>query len=63
MLPEQMIERCRGKYEFLELEVFAANQIARHFYTKYGFKPYGLRTQSCKRDGEYFDEDLTHLRL
>ena len=63
MLLEQMIKRCMGEYESLELEVFAGNEIARRFYVGHGFKPYGSRPQSVKRRGKYFEEELMQLRL
>jgi RimJ/RimL family protein N-acetyltransferase len=62
-LLKEMIRRCKGKFEILELEVFAGNQPARRLYEKFGFKEYGSRPNSVKRDGKYFDEKLMYLRL
>ena len=62
-LLKEMIERSRGKFEFLELEVFAGNPAAKHIYEKNGFKAYGLRPQSVKRNGEYVDDMLMHRKL
>ena len=63
MLLKEMTRRCKGRFEILELEVFAGNQPARRLYEKFGFKTYGLRPNSVKRDGKYFDEELMYLRL
>ncbi len=63
MLLREMIERCKGKFEILELEVFAENQPAKHLYEKFGFKTYGLRPKSVKRNGKYTDEELMYLKL
>lgn len=63
MLLKEMIQKCRGKFEILELEVFAENQPAIHLYKKFGFKSYGLRPNSVKRAGKYFDEELMYLKL
>lgn len=60
---KEMIERCKGKFEILELEVFAGNQAARHLYEKFGFKTYRLRPLSVKRNGKHIDEELMYLRL
>jgi ribosomal protein S18 acetylase RimI-like enzyme len=62
-LLKEMIKLCNGKFEMLELEVFAVNQSAKNLYDKFGFKSYGLRPQSIKRNGEYIDEELMFLRL
>ncbi len=63
MLLRNMIERCRGSFEILELEVLAGNRVARHLYEKFGFKSYGLRPLAIKRNGRYIDEELMYLRL
>jgi RimJ/RimL family protein N-acetyltransferase len=63
MLLEEMIQRCRGRFEILELEVFVGNQPARRLYERFGFTTYGVRPNSVKRDGKYFDEELMYLRL
>jgi ribosomal protein S18 acetylase RimI-like enzyme len=62
-LLEEMIRRCRGRFESLELEVFVGNEAAKHLYQRHGFKTYGLRPQSVKRNGGYVDEELMYLRL
>jgi hypothetical protein len=35
----------------------------RHLYEKFGFKTYGFRPLSVKRDGKYIGEELMYLRL
>jgi len=63
VLLKEMIQRCKGRFETLELEVFVVNQPARRLYERFGFKAYGLRHNSVKRNGKYFDEELMYLRL
>src|SRR5208283_4525081 len=63
MLLKEMIQRCKGRFEVIELEVLVANQRARHLYERFGFKSHGLRPNSVKRDGKYFDEELMYLKL
>ncbi len=63
MLLKEMIQRCKGRFEIIELEVFVVNMPARRLYEKFGFKTYGLRHNSVKRNGRYFDEELMYLRL
>jgi RimJ/RimL family protein N-acetyltransferase len=63
LLLKKMIERCKGKFEILELEVFVGNDVAKHLYERLGFKTYGLRPQAVKRAGKYIDEELMYLKL
>jgi RimJ/RimL family protein N-acetyltransferase len=60
---KEMTKRCKDSFEILELEVFAGNQAAKHLYEKLGFKTYGLRPQSVKRNRGYIDEELMYLKL
>lgn len=62
-LLEEMIRRCKGKFEILELEVFSGNQSAKRLYEKPGFKTYGVRPGSVKRNGKYIDEELMFLKI
>ena len=63
MLLREMIEKCRGSFEILELDVFAGNRAAKHLYEKFGFKTYGVLPQAVKRNGKYIDEELMYLKL
>ena len=63
MLMKEMIKRCKGSFEMLELDVFAGNKVAKHLYEKLGFMTYGRRPLSVKRDGRYIDEELMYLKL
>ena len=63
MLLNEMVRRCKGMFEILELEVFVGNHPAKRLYEKSGFKTYGLRPDSVKRDRRYFDQELMYLRL
>jgi RimJ/RimL family protein N-acetyltransferase len=57
------LERCRGKFEVIDLTVLSGNQRAIRLYEKCGFVKYGVRRGAVKRDGRYFDEDLMDLKL
>jgi RimJ/RimL family protein N-acetyltransferase len=62
-LLKEMIRRCKGRFEIIELEVFAVNLPAKRLYERIGFKTYGLRPNSVKSAGKYFDEELMYLPL
>ena len=62
-LLEQTIQRCRGKFEALELTVFSNNLTAKKLYEKFGFEPIGVRPRAVKRGDAYFDEELMTLAL
>jgi ribosomal protein S18 acetylase RimI-like enzyme len=62
-LLEQAVERCRGKFEAIELTVFSNNQAAKGLYEKFGFKLIGVRPRAIKRGSTYFDEDMMILTL
>ena len=38
MLLNEMVRRCKGMFEILELEVFVGNHPAKRLYEKSGFK-------------------------
>jgi ribosomal protein S18 acetylase RimI-like enzyme len=58
-----ILERCRGKFEVIELTVLSGNSKAIRLYEKFGFEKYGVRRGALKRATKYFDEDLMDLRL
>jgi RimJ/RimL family protein N-acetyltransferase len=58
-----VLERCRGKFEVVELTVLSGNNRAKRLYERFGFVKYGVRRGALKRAGRYFDEDLMGLKL
>ncbi len=60
-LLEHTIVRCRGRFEFLELAVFASNTHARTLYQSLGFRPWGVEPQAILRGGRR--TDLEHMML
>jgi ribosomal protein S18 acetylase RimI-like enzyme len=58
-----VIERCRGKYEALELTVFASNSPARHLYESLGFRKVGVLPRGVLRQGEYTDVEQMVLEF
>ena len=63
LLLKEMIRKCRGRFEILELEVFVGNHVAKHLYEKFGFKAYGLHPFAVKRKGRHISEESMYLRL
>jgi ribosomal protein S18 acetylase RimI-like enzyme len=59
----EVVERCKGKFEVIELTVLSGNEKAIMLYERFGFKKYGARRNAVKRAGRYFDEDLMDLKL
>ena len=57
------LDKCKGKFENVELSVFSVNEGAKELYRRFGFKPFGQRPASVKRGSHYFDEDLMQLKL
>jgi RimJ/RimL family protein N-acetyltransferase len=62
-LLQETLERCKGKFEIIELSLITTNQVARRLYEKFGFKSFGIRPRSIKRGDAYFDEELMRLDL
>lgn len=62
-LLQETLERCKGKFEIIELSLLTTNQVARRLYEKFGFKSFGTRPRSVKRGDTYFDEELMRLDL
>jgi len=62
-LIRETLQRCRGRYEVVELTVLTANTAAKRLYGKFGFKTYGARPRSLKRGDKYFDEELMRLEI
>jgi len=62
-LMKQNIDKCRGKFESIELTVLANNLRAIRLYERFGFKRYGKLPRAVKRAGKYFDDELMYLAL
>lgn len=58
-----MLERCRGKFETIVLDVFTTNKNAISLYKKFGFVEYGLLPNAVKRGNRYFDELKMYCEL
>lgn len=59
----EMIRQCRGKFDSLELQVFANNEPARHLYTSLGFQVAGCIPRGIKRGGQFIDDVFMVLPL
>jgi RimJ/RimL family protein N-acetyltransferase len=62
-LLEGAIERSRGKFEIVELAVFASNSRARRLYESVGFRAWGTLPKEILRDGRRLDVDHMFLEL
>ena len=62
-LMKGILEKCRGKFEVVELTVLSGNQKAIKLYEKFGFQKYGVQLGAVKRAEKYFDEYLMDLKL
>lgn len=62
-LMRETLQRCKGRFEIIELDVLTANIAAKELYEKFGFKKYGVRPRSLKRGDRYFDEELMRLEM
>jgi RimJ/RimL family protein N-acetyltransferase len=57
------LEKCKGKFEIVELTVMAWNPRARKLYESLGFRCFGTLPRGLKRDGRYTDVDHMVLEL
>ncbi len=57
------IERCRGRFGLIQLEVFADNDAAKRLYTRLGFVPAGSLPAAIRRGERSIDVDRMYLRL
>jgi ribosomal protein S18 acetylase RimI-like enzyme len=62
-LLKEAIERCRGKFEVLTLDVFENNEGAKRLYRRFGFERCGRVPRAIRRRGTYFDEEKMVLIL
>ena len=62
-LLEHTIKECKGKFDILEVSVFANNEVAKHLYKKFGFRKWGIAPGYVKRNGRYIDLEYMCLKL
>lgn len=62
-LLKSLIKKSRGKFEIINLSVFAKNKAAIRLYEKCGFKKYGLEKRAIKRGRRYYDRYHMSLEL
>ena len=62
-LMREVLGKCRGKFEIVELSVLASNPRAFELYKRFGFKEIGVLPEAVKRSGVYIDERLMYLKL
>jgi len=55
------LDRCRGRFEIVELSVFVSNTRARRLYESLGFRSWGIEPKGLLRGGRY--TDLEHMTL
>jgi RimJ/RimL family protein N-acetyltransferase len=58
-----MLQRCKGRFEIIELGVLTVNNVAKRLYGKFGFKTFGVRPRSIKRGDMYLDMELMQLEI
>jgi ribosomal protein S18 acetylase RimI-like enzyme len=59
----QTIERCRGKFEMIVLDLFADNVRAKALYLRHGFRSAGTIPNGIKRGNRYIDHERMYLPL
>jgi ribosomal protein S18 acetylase RimI-like enzyme len=57
------IDRCRGKFEMIQLDVFADNDRAKHLYRRLGFETTGKVPRAVRRGERYIDVERMVLML
>jgi RimJ/RimL family protein N-acetyltransferase len=62
-LMHHVLERCRGRFEFIELSVFSSNARARELYQSLGFRTWGTLPKAILREGKYGDSEHMVLAL
>jgi ribosomal protein S18 acetylase RimI-like enzyme len=60
-LLQDVISRSRGKFELIELAVYASNDAARQLYRSVGFRPWGTLPKGIRRGERHID--LEHMVL
>ena len=62
-LMTESLNRCRGRFEIIELNFLAINDVARRLYKNFGFKKWGTGPDFVKRGRKYIDMEYMYLRL
>jgi RimJ/RimL family protein N-acetyltransferase len=62
-LLRETLEKCRGRFELVELRVLASNPRAFELYKRFGFTEFGFLPQAVKRSGMYIDERFMYLKV
>jgi ribosomal protein S18 acetylase RimI-like enzyme len=62
-LLSDILGKCRGRYELVQLKVFHTNQTAKRLYRNFGFQHVGTIPRAIKRGTQYYDEELMVLPL
>lgn len=57
------LDRCRGKFELIELTLFATNLRGRHLYESLGFRLWGSQPRGIRRGERYIDHLSMQLVL
>lgn len=62
-LARRALQKCKGRFEIIELAVLTCSETAKKVYRSLGFEPIGVRPRAVKRAGSYFDEELMQIEL
>ncbi len=62
-LLKDMIRRCRGRFEIIDLQVMSINKAAEKLYKRHGFRRWGTAPGYVKRNGRHIDQYHLALRL
>ncbi len=62
-LLKKLIEKCKGKFDILEINVLRNNKKAIKLYKKFNFKTWGIAPNYVKRGKRYIDMEYLCLKL
>jgi RimJ/RimL family protein N-acetyltransferase len=57
------LQKCKGKFETIELSVFSTNDRAKKLYERFHFESIGVKPRAIKRNGAYIGEEIMVLTL
>ncbi len=57
------LDRCRGRFQIVRLEVLPENAAGLRLYRKFGFEEYGRLPRGFHRSGEFHDFILMHRAI
>jgi RimJ/RimL family protein N-acetyltransferase len=60
---ELALQKCKGKFETIELSVFSTNDRAKKLYQRFHFESIGVKPRAIKRNGAYIGEEIMVLIL